>query len=255
MNPRIPTLVLAAAVALTAAPAADAAKKKPRLSATYMVTLHAELDAKWQYHDHSSIECEVGVPCPHNIDGAGSEKTFVKTKKPFPMLVSRGAPGRPPVLNLGSDGIAVTGSSLVQGTLTSDYEGPWAAANPDTSEPTDDCGPIAIDDFASIGWDSDSPSSLSLQVSTDPLRMDCPTGPPSPMDWANDESPSLSDVLAPVGKGKFLGTKQFTVRGAKTFTAVTPATNLPHKQVNGDASATWQWEATFRMKGAKKTRK
>ena len=61
-------------------------------------------------------------------------------------------------------------------------------------------------------------------------------------------------MLASVGKDKFLGTKQFTVRGTKSWTGTVRPFNrtdpLDTKIVNGEHTATWQWEATFRMKGA-----
>ena len=66
--------------------------------------------------------------------------------------------------------------------------------------------------------------------------------------------PLLTDVVASVGKGKFLGTKQFTVRGAKTVKGLIPTRSEWHYSESGDAEETIAWEATFRMKGAKKKR-
>jgi hypothetical protein len=252
MNPRLLALLPIAAITLAAAPAAEAGKKpRKRLSATYMVTIKATLDAKWQYHDHWATSCD-GSSCTRTTDGSGTEHVHVETKQPFPVFVTRGYGGRPPGISLGSDGIPMRGSSLVQGTLTTDYAGPWEAANPDVVRPTTDCGQRAIDDFGSIGWSGDTPDHLMLLVDTDPLREHCPDAPPYPVEWENDEQPALQDVLGRVGKGKFLGTKQFTVRGTKTFKGLVPTVSEEHRTQNGDAQATWSWRATFRMQGRKR---
>ena len=69
------------------------------------------------------------------------------------------------------------------------------------------------------------------------------------------ESLLLQDVAASVGKGKFLGTKQFTVRGAKTVKGLIPTHTDWHFSQSGDAEVSIRWEATFRMKGAGKARR
>ena len=150
----------------------------------------------------------------------------------------------------------MTGGWLRGGTMTTTYSGAWDAANPDTAEPTDDCGNLAEKDFRTVGWSADRPWSLALYVASEPLREACPDGPPNGLDWVGGESPSLTDVLASVGKGKFLGTKQFTVRGTRSWTGTVAPTNRTDPRdtriVNGQKTVTWQWEATFRMKGAKR---
>ena len=255
MPSRLLPLALAGAVILVAAPAAEAKKKKPRLDATYMVTVKADKKEQWNYRDYTSFDCLDGM-CTREELGSGSASAHLQTRKPFPMMVIRGAAGQTPTLNQGSDGIPMTGNWLRGGTMTTTYSGSWDAANPDLADPTDDCGNMTGHDFGSIGWSYDQPWNLQLIAGSEPLREHCPAGPPNGLDWANDESPSLTDVLAPVGKGKFLGTKQFTVRGTKSFTGTVRPFNrtdpLDTKIVNGEHTVTWQWEATFRMKGAKK---
>jgi hypothetical protein len=256
MPTRILPLALAGAVILVAAPAAEAKKKKPRLDATYLVTVKAEMKEQWSFRDYSNYDCTVGAMCAREQLGSGSASAHLKTRRPFPLMVIRGGAGRTPILNHGSDGIPMTGTWLRGGTMTTTYSGHWDAGNPDTAEPTDGCGNRTEKDFATVGWSYDEPWHLQLHAASEPLRDGCPDGPPSALDWEGDESPALSDVLARVGKGKFLGTKQFTVRGTRSWTGTVPATNRTDakdtKIVNGQKTVTWSWEATFRMKGAKR---
>jgi hypothetical protein len=255
MTSRILPLALAGAVVLAAAPAADAAKRKPkRTSATYMTTIKVDYAAKWQYTKLTQHDCLPGV-CSTDDKGSGSTKAFMKTKRPFPLWVLRGYNGRPPTLNLGSDGIPMAGEQIVMGTDTSTYGGPWAAANENRAADTTGCGRRTLDDFGSIGWQDNTGPGLTLQVDVDPFREDCPTGPTPEIEWEGGESLLLQDVVASVGKGKFLGTKQFTVRGAKTVKGLIPTHTDWHFSQSGDAEVSIQWEATFRMKGAGKARR
>jgi hypothetical protein len=256
MTSRILSLALAGAVVLAAAPAADAAKRKPkRMSATYMTTIKVDYQSKWQYRQFAQHECLPGV-CSREDKGSGSSTAHMKTKRPFPVMVIRGFNGRPPTLNLGSDGIPMAGEQIVQGSDTLTYGGPWAAANPDRADETGGCGRRTLDDFASIGWeDLQKGGGLQLGVDIDPFREDCPLGPSSGFEWEGGESLSIYDVVASVGKGKFLGAKQFTVRGQATRKALLPTRNEWHYSQYGDAEARLQWEATFRMKGAGKKRR
>jgi hypothetical protein len=171
-------------------------------------------------------------------------------------MVIRGYNGRPPTLNLGSDGIPMTGEQIVQGTDTTTYGGPWAAANPNRAQETSGCGRETLDDFGSIGWEDLQTGGAGLQLHVDltPFRADCPTGPQPEIEWEGGESLSLTDVVAAVGKGKFLGTKQFTVRGSKTVKGLIPTRSEWHYSESGDAEETIAWEATFRAKGWKKRR-
>ena len=252
MTSRILSLALAGAVVLAMAPAADAKKKPKRMSATYMTTITVDYAFKWQYRQFAQHECLPGV-CSREDKGNGSTTAHMETKRPFPVMVIRGYNGRPPTLNLGSDGIPMEGEQIVQGTDTLTYGGPWAAANPNRADETTGCGRRKLDDFASIGWeDLQKGGGLQLGVDIDPFREDCPLGPGSELEWEGGESLSIYDVVASVGKGKFLGTKQFTVRGSRSLKALMPTRNEWHYTQNGDAEAKIQWEATFRMKGAKK---
>ena len=255
MTSRILSLALAGAVVLAVAPAADAKKKPKRMSATYMTTVRVDLQSKWQYRRLAQHDCLPGV-CSREDKGSGSTTAHMKTKRPFPVMVIRGFNGRPPTLNLGSDGIPMAGEQIVQGSDTLTYGGPWAAANPNQADETSGCGRRTLDDFASIGWeDLQKGGGLQLGVDIDPFREDCPLGPSSGFEWEGGESLSIYDVVATVGKGKFLRTKQFTVRGQATRKALMPTTNEWHYSQHGDAEAEIQWEATFRMKGAKKKRR
>jgi hypothetical protein len=255
MTPRMISLALAGLLALVAAPAADAAKRKPkRMSATYMTTIKAELENTWQYREFAEHDCLDGW-CSREDKGSGTITTFLKTKRPFPVLVGRGFNGRPPSLNLGSDGIPMTGAQLVQGTDTTTYGGPWAAANPNSASETTGCGQRTIDDFALIGWeDLQTGGGLHLTADLTPFREDCPDAPDATVEWEGGESLLVSDVVASVGKGKFLGTKQFTVRGTATRRGLVPTISEPHVQQNGSSETTIAWEATFRAKGWKKRR-
>ena len=255
MTSRILPLALAGALVLAAAPAADAAKRKPkRMSATYMTTIKVEYQSKWQYRQFAQHDCLPGV-CSREDKGSGSASAWMKTKRPFPVMVIRGAGGRPPTLNLGSDGIPMHGEQIVMGDDALTYGGPWAAANENRAKATTGCGRKALKGFGSIGWeDLQRGGGLQLGVDIDPFREDCP-GVPSGMEWEGGESLSIYDVVASVGKGKFLGTKQFTVRGQATRKALLPTRNEWHYSQYGDAEAKLQWEATFRMQGAKKKRR
>src|SRR3954454_12783209 len=108
------TLPLAAAcvgVLITASPAA--AKPKVPSSATYKVTFRAQMDEKWQFLADYADDCELtGAMCTRVEKGDGRATIQLKTRRPQPVLVSKGYKGRPPVLNFGIDGLAIAGSSL-----------------------------------------------------------------------------------------------------------------------------------------------
>ena len=65
-------------------------------------------------------------------------------------------------------------------------------------------------------------------------------------------SPSILRLFPTKAPNKFLGTKQFTVRGQRTWTGVIPAFTNGALTRGGDTKVTWTWEATFRK--AKKRR-
>lgn len=257
---RTKRMLVVGALALTvvAAPAAEAKKRKLRSSATYMTTVKASMTEAWSFRDYWSYDCLDGM-CTREQKGSGTAAANLRTSRPFPLMVIRGPKGRPPILNLGSDGIPMTGSWLRGGDMSTEYSGAWDAGNPDRYEETTGCGPVDVETFASIGWSYEKPMHLQLIMEGEPLREDCPDGPSSGLEWENDASPMLQDVLASVGKQKFLGTKQFTVRGTSSWKGTVTPTNRTDpadtKIVNGEKTVTWQWEATFRLKGAKKRKR
>ena len=93
MPTRLLVLALAGTVLLVAAPASEA-KKKPRLDATYMVTVKADMKEQWNYRDFLSYDCLDGM-CNRETLGSGSASAHLKTRRPFPMMVLRGGAGGP----------------------------------------------------------------------------------------------------------------------------------------------------------------
>jgi hypothetical protein len=252
-SPALALTAVACLGALVAAAPATARTKKKRIpsSATYMVTFKAQMDEKWQYLADYADDCKLtGAMCTRVEKGNGSAAIQLKSRHPFPMLVAKGYRGRPPMLNTGTDGVPITGSSLRMGSLTEDYGGPWAGANPDTEQPTSGCGNRSVSDAVTFMWTARN--RLAPVTTVDGYRDDCPDGPPDALTWAGGESPSLIDLVATVDQKKFLATKQFTVHGTRKWTGlVTPFSREDasgHYFIHGDKSVTWQWQATFRMK-------
>jgi hypothetical protein len=247
---------LACLGALIAASPASAKKKAPS-SATYKVTFKAAMDEKWQYLADYADDCELtGAMCTRVEKGTGSARIQLKTRGPQIIMVSRGAKGQPPVLNTGSDGLAVTGSYLRTGVMTTEYGGPWDGANPDRAEPTTGCGNRSMSTSLSFGWAARN--RLQPAMSFDELREDCPDGPGDAVEWEGGKSPSLWDMIARLDQKKFLNTKQFTARLTRTWKGrVKPfgrSDASGHYTISGDQTVTWHWEATFRMKTKKKRR-
>jgi hypothetical protein len=254
------TLPLAAVACLGALIAASPAAARPKIpsSATYTVTFKAQMDEKWQFLADYADDCELtGAMCTRVEMGDGRATIQLKTRGPHTILVSKSYKGRPPMLNFGTDGLAVTGSSLRTGSLTTEYGGPWDAANPDTAQPTTDCGNRSVKTTLSFMWTVRNRVVPALTL--DELRENCPDGPSQALDWAGGEPPSLWDVVATLDQKKFLRTKQFTARGTRTWTAaVEPfsrSDSQGHYTISGDKIVTWQWEATFRMKTKKHKRR
>lgn len=241
---------------LLAAPAAHA--RKTRSSATYMTTVKIAMNERWDYREFSSDTGPDGTNTREQ-KGSGTASANFRTRRPFALGVIRGPRGRQPTLNHGSDGIPLTGGWQRAGTLTTDYEGPWAPANPDSSEATGDCGMIDVRPFGTVGWVHGEKGKLQLIAESEPLRQECPLGPPRGLRWTDGEAPALNAVIASAGRHKFLRTKQFSVRGTRTWTGqVDPFSRSSPSgsyEVGGSKTVTWQWEATFRMKTAKKKAK
>lgn len=257
---RSPAPVIAAVACLGALIAASpaSAKKKAPSSATYKVTFKAAMDEKWQYLADYADDCELtGAMCTRVEKGSGTARISLKTRGPQTVWVLRGRKGRPPTLNTGSDGLAVTGGSLRNGELTTEYGGPWDAANPDTEQPTTGCGNRSVRTSLTFGWTARN--RLQPNVYFDEFREDCPDGPGEPVEWEGGESPSLTDLIATLDQKKFLNTKQFTARGSRTWKGrVKPfgrSDASGHYTISGDKTVTWDWEATFRMKTKKGKRR
>jgi hypothetical protein len=240
------------------AAAADAAKRAPS-TAMYTVTFRAEMTDRWQSREHYTDDCELtGQMCVRTEDGAGSARLNVKTKRPFRMMVMRGARGQGPAINVGTgEGAPVSGPYLRSGSLVTEYSGPWDAGNPDRKAEDRGCGRKTIEGDVNFTWRGRNQLGLSPILDVD--RADCPTGPATGWEWDGGESPSLMDVIAQVSQNKFLRTKQFTVRGSKKWTGKVEPFSRSSSQgaytKSGNREVTWQWEATFRMESAKKKRK
>ena len=250
-SPRtLPLLAIAAALLL--APAAEA---KTPSSATYLTTIKAQMEESWSFRDYWHYNCEVDAMCTRDENGDGKAAATITTRKRFPIMVIKGYQGRPPTLNLGSDGIPVTAKWQRSGQHSIMYSGAWDAGNEDQIFDNTGCGEITQKTFASVGWSFETPNALQLIADSEPLRDNCPTQPGN-VEWVNDEYPSLIDILAKTGKSKFLRTKQFTVRGTKTFVGTVPAVNTTDpewtKQVGGEHKVTWTWRATFQKKKRRK---
>ena len=115
------------------------------------------------------------------------------------------------------EGVPLTGSVRRDGSLTTTYGGPWTAGNPNRKAEDSGCGHRTIKSDVNFTWQGAKQLS-PLTTSLDLGDTDCPDGPNTPWDWAGGDSPSLSDALATAAPKKFLGTKQFTVRGQRTWT-------------------------------------
>lgn len=262
MNPnlRIPIGLLAAAVlGLTAAPAAEAKKRKSRSAATYMTTVKASMSERWDYRDYMSDTGPDGTDTREE-KGAGTASAHFSTRRPFPLMAIKNPNGQPPTLNHGSDGIPMKGSWVRGGELSVTYDGTWDAANPDTTADTSGCGMRDERPFVTLGWSYDTPGHLQLIGLSEPLRERCPRGPMSgSYRWAGGDAPLVSEILAKAGRHKFLRVKQFTVRGSRTWTAAVDPRNDSGpgytRQTSGTKTVTWQWEATFRLKGSRKKRR
>ncbi len=257
-SPLLRAALVAAALASLTGPvaAAEAAKKPAPTSAMYSVTFRAQMTDQWQARELSTDDCFLtGVQCVRDTKGEGTAKLTVGTRRPTPLMVLRGAAGRPPMVGVGSDpGLPLTGTSLRSGSLTTDYSGPWEKGNPDRVAPTTDCGQRAVSGDVTFAWRGRNQLGISPIVEED--RDACPDGPTDTWTWENGESPSLSDAVAQVAQTKFLRTRQFTISGQKTWKAIIDPTHTKSKNgsydKDGSRTVTWSWTATFRMDAKKK---
>jgi hypothetical protein len=236
-------VLIAALVAALTPAAAEAAVSE----ATYDVTFKAQMTETWNYHEGYADDCELtGVMCTREEVGAGSANVQVKSRRPTKMLVMRGPKGKPPVIGVGTgEGVPLTGSVRRDGSLTTTYGGPWAPANPNRKAEDKGCGNHTVKSDVNFSWQG-SNQLYAHTTSLDLGDTDCPDGPTTPWTWDGGDSPSLSDALTTASPNKFLGTKQFTVRGQRTWTGKIPAFANGAMTRGGETKVTWTWEATFR---------
>ena len=243
---------LAGALILCAAlPAGASGAARSSSEALYEVTFRAEMTDRWQMREHYEDDCKLtGAMCVRHEEGSGTARLNVKTRRPTRMLVMRGTGGRPPMLNVGTgEGAPVVGPYLRTGTLKTEYSGPWDAANPDREAPTSGCGTKTLKGDVNFTWRAKN--QLAPLAILDDDREDCPTGPSIGWEWEGGESPSLSDAIAQAAQSKFPRTKQFSVNGNRTWTAIVDPINRQSKNGSyvrdGSRTTTWQWTATWRM--------
>jgi hypothetical protein len=254
MPTRLPAVAAIAclAVAVAAAPAPALAKKKPKVrsQATYQVTFHAAMKESWKYSEDYADDCELtGAMCTRTVRGDGAAAVVIDTRGPQTCMNLRGSGGRPPSLCLGEGQPRVAGTYQRQGAFTTTYDGPWDGANPDVTEPTTGCGRTSFRDEVGIAWRGRHEVYPSIVVS-DP-HSDCPDGASQSLTWKGaGDGPSLMDVGTRVDPRKFLGTKQFTVGGSKSWVGswgpFARADGL--YRYGGEKKVTWQWSATFRLR-------
>lgn len=245
---RLALLLAAAAPAVAALPAAPASAARSGTWA-YDVTFKAELVQRWSHREAYTDDCRLtGELCTRDRVGEGSTRTLLRTRRPHRLTVLRSRRGRP-VIGADADPVPLTGETVRSGSLTTTYGGPWKAGNPDHAAPTDGCGRHALREEVSFAWRGSRRVSPSIVV--DVPDGSCPTGPGAPPTWKNGASPSLMETLADVAPSKFLGTKQFTIRGHRASTGAWPARSSQGRTTtsssSGEITATWTWEATFRL--------
>jgi hypothetical protein len=233
---------------LAAAPAADAASNG---TYHYDVTVKAEMKDQWSFRE----EGEIGTPwepCHVERVGEGSALWQLRSKRPTRVMVMKGFGGRPPMLNVGTgEGVPLTGAYKRAGSDVETHtgSGKCESANPPNAQDSTGCGVKSAGFDFNLAWKDNKAGFVYPSAVPSEPNEDCPSGPPS-VDWKNDESPSIMGVTAAAGASKFLGTKQFTVSGTKTFTATVPA----GAKRSGAQTVTWSWSATYRKVGKRKRR-
>jgi hypothetical protein len=236
---------------LLAAAPADAAKRTDWL---YDVTVRAEMTEKWAFHEeaHSGDEIE---PCDRYQDGEGSAKIQLRSRRPTRVMVLRAPGGAMPNLNVGTgEGVPLTGSYQRVGKDEERHAGPrCGAANPPFAQPVSGCGVKTVTADWNLVFRSRGTVAPSLLF--DDLRPDCPSGPPRGLEWDGDIGPQIGEATTRAAASKFYGTKQFTVRGTRTFTGTVPAMNEPHFARHGRHEVRWDWETTYRLVSKKRGRR
>ena len=238
--------------ALALVPAsAHAAKKTQWL---YDVTVRAEMTHEWSFHEEAHMG-DATEPCDRVQDAAGTAKIQLRSRRPTRVMVLRGRGGQPPMLDVGTgEGVPLTGSYNRDGKDEERHSGPKCGpANPPTIQPADGCGVRTVKGSWSLAFKQRT--TVFPVMVFDDLRENCPSGPPHSLEWADDVVPQIAEATTQAAASKFYGTKQFTIRGSRTFTGLVPAMNEPHFQRRGQAELTWQWETTYRLVGKKKRKR
>lgn len=250
MNPRKLLIAGGLLASLAAAPAADAASNGTYL---YDVTVKAEMKDEWSFRD----EGEIGTPwspCHVAHVGEGSATWQLHSRRPTRVMVMKGFGGRPPALNVGTgEGVPLTGAYKRTGSDVETHTGSGTceSANPPHVQDTTGCGTKTAGFDWNLAWKDNKRGRVYPSAVPSEPSEDCPSGPPWALDWKNDESPSLMDASAAASASKFLGTRQFTIRGSKTFTGSVPA----GVSRSGTKTVTWSWETTYRKVGAKRKKR
>lgn len=248
-------LTAALLTVLALAPAsAHAAKKTDWL---YDVTVRAQMTEEWKFHEeaHSGDDVE---PCDRYQDGEGSAKITLRSRRPTRVMVLRATGTRQqPILNAGTgEGIPLTGSYKRVGKDETRHAGPKCGpANPPHIQPTSGCGVKPMKADWTLVWKPQHRRTLHPMVIMDDLREDCPSGPPHGLDWENDVVPQIQEAVTTAAPSKFYGTKQFTLRGSRTFHGVVSPMDEPHFKRNGFAEVTWEWQTTYKLVSNKKRRR
>ncbi len=231
---------------LAAAPAADAASSG---TYHYAVTVKAEMKDQWSFREVGDIGTP-WEPCRVERVGEGSALWQLRSRRPTRVMVMKGFGGRPPMLNVGTgEGVPLTGAYKRTGSDVETHtgSGKCESANPPQVQDTTGCGTKSAGFSFNLAWkDNRAGRVYPSAVPAEPSE-DCPSGPPS-LDWKNDESPSIMEATAAAGASKFLGTKQFTISGTKTFTGTVPAS----AGRSGTQTVTWSWSATYRRVARKR---
>ena len=244
----------AAVLASLVAPGAAAADQS-----SYSVTFSAEMTDQWKASERFTDDCKLtGAMCVRDTKGEGSAKMFVRTRRPTRVTVVRGLRGRPPMINMGATpGLALTGTSVRTGSLVTDYSGPWDGANPDQRGTDTGCGKRTIDGYVMFMWQGRDRLGPVQNFEFD--RESCPEGLHEGWEWNDDASPALNEVLADAAQSRFGRSRQFTVRGRRTYTGIVPPVHevgrLGTFDKEGSRTVTWSWEATFRMDGGRKKKR
>jgi hypothetical protein len=249
LRPAVPAAIL---TCLALAPAsAGAAKKTDWL---YDVTVRAEMTEEWRFHEeaHSGDGVE---PCDRYQDGEGSARIQLRSRRPTRVMVLRGSGGRPPVLSVGTgEGVPLTGSYKRVGRDEERHEGPRCGpANPPNIQPASGCGTRPMKADWALAYTTGR--TVAPMMPLDDLREDCPSGPVRGVEWEGGVAPQLGEATTRVPPSRFYGTRQFTVRGQRTFKGVVAPMNEPHFGRFGHHEVSWQWETTYRLVGRKKGRR